>query len=314
MEQNTDINIPAFDSTLLDTLLMGLTLEIDFDWGLSQLGQYLHEMSLIEKGISYSDLGISERRAATFPRVLTPQNGAIFISGSPSPNLPNNVPAGSIALLQLSGVMRAEDGLSSRGIKSLINDIQQANDNPNFKGIIIEANTGGGDTRAGNMLLSAVDSSSKPIVVWSHLLASAGINGTLAADEIIAAGDSAEFGSIGTYFTYNKQFKDWYNQRFQDVYASKSTNKNRPYREFLKGNMQPLQDSLDRSNELFLQTVAKYRQLTGDVEHTLSGEIFPAREAKKRGLIDSIGNLNYAINRVNAHAELRKNQSNNGKV
>ncbi len=312
MEQNNDIKTP-FSNRNIDSFLMGSEFEINFDWGLAQLSQYTHELELLERGCSFADLGIAERRKSSLPSFLTPHSGAYILTDNTLElSDVEKVTPGSIAHLKLSGVMRSDDGLSSRGINNLMRDISKANQNPNIIGIIIEANTGGGESRSGVMLNSAIEGSEKPVIVLAHLLASAGIRGTLAADEIIASGTGAEFGSIGTYITYNKNFKEWYVSNYEDIYASKSVNKNKEFRAMLKGDIKPLTESVDKSNEMFLQEVKKYRPLTGDIDYILSGELFYAKEAKKLGLVDSIGNLNYAAQRVKSHVEMRKNQSQNG--
>ena len=313
MEQNNDIETTVFSNRDIDRFLIGNEFNIELQWGVTQLFRYMEELDLLEGGCSFSDLGIAERRKESFPSILRPRAGSFVIDDNQN-NLfnPESTAPGSIAHLKLSGVMRSDDGMSSRGINSLMRDITVVNQNPNVAGIIIEANTGGGETRSGVMLNSAIEGSEKPVIIWARLLASAGIRGTLASAEIIASGTGAEFGSIGTFNSFKKSFADWYNQNFKDIYATKSGNKNKVFRAFLKGDLNPMIESLDKSNDMFLEEVKKYRPLKGNVEHILSGELFHANEAKKFGLIDGIGNLNYAAQRVMAHVGLRKNQSQNG--
>lgn len=278
--------------------------EIELNFAAEQLANYLHELEVLEAGASYSDLGISARRAASRPGVISFESATPRLIEDPEMlSAEELTPAGSFAHLHLNGVMRANDGMSSRGILSLTRDIILANQNDNIRGILIEAHTGGGEASAGDMLRAAIEGSEKPVVVYAHLLASAGIRGTLPAAEIIASGEGAQFGSIGTYVSLQKNFREWYARNFEDVYADKSTNKNKEFRAYLAGNLEPLKLSVNRTNEYFLKEVRKYRMLTGDVEKTLSGEMFFAREAKKAGLIDGIGNFTYAVRRLAAIAD-----------
>jgi ClpP class serine protease len=281
--------------------------EIEENWGLSQLADYLNELALVEAGVPYSELGIGRRRQESMPALISASGDQNRIVYNPDTlSNPSITPPGSFALLRLNGVMRSQDGLSSQGIQSMVQDLQAAYSNPNIDGILIEANTGGGESLAGTMLQSAIQESPKAVVVYAHLLASAGVRGTLPADEIIASGAGSEIGSIGTFITVNKNFASWYNNNYQDVYADKSGNKNLPFREFLKGNIDPLKANINRSNENFLQEVQSFRQLRGDVQHTLSGEMFSAKQARSRGLIDGIGSFQYAVNRLAANVKLRK--------
>jgi ClpP class serine protease len=291
----------------IDEFILSGQFEIEEEWGFAQLVEYLNEIALLKSGAPYSELGIGRRRAASRP--------GLIVMGAEGPRMVRDkwklseheeTPPGSIAHLRLSGVMRASDGASSSGVQSLVDSVHEANMNPNIEGILIEANTGGGESLAGTMLQSVIADSPKAVVVYAHLLASAGIRGTVTADEIIGSSNAAQFGSIGSYMTFSKDFARLYNQWYEDIYADKSVNKNADFREFLKGNLQPLKDNLNRSNQHFLNEVQQYRQLKGDVNHTLSGAMFDAKAARSRGLIDGIGSFTYAVSRLMANVERRK--------
>jgi ClpP class serine protease len=69
--------------------------------------------------------------------------------------------------------------------------------------------------------------------------------------------------------------------------------------------MEPLRQSINRSNDNFLKEVQQYRPLRGDVENTLSGELFYAKDAKSRGLVDGVGSFQYAVQRLSANVRRR---------
>jgi len=209
-------------------------------------------------------------------------------------------PPNSFAHLRLEGVMRSQDGASSYGITTLLNHINAANQNDRIDGILLEVNSGGGEATAGNMLMSALEANPKPVVVYTHLLASAALHGTLPADEVIASSAGVQVGSIGTMVSVPNWMLNYYKNGITEIYASKSANKNLSWRELVKGNMGPLQAELDEHNESFLADVQRFRELKGDVEHTLSGALFMAPVAKRRGLIDGIGGYDYALKRLTA--------------
>lgn len=83
--------------------------------------------------------------------------------------------------------------------------------------------------------------------------------------------------------------------------------KNEEFRAFLAGNMEPMQRRVDEINEVFLKEVKKYRELKGDPDYATSGKLFMATEAKKIGLADSIGGLQFAIKRLRANINRRNN-------
>lgn len=302
------INTEVRPNRDIEQFLLSGNFEINEAWGFDQLAEYINDLNALRAGASYADLGIAARRHSALPRVVT-----LSAAGTPSvitdPEAlrdPAYTPPGSYAHLRLQGVMRSQDGMSSRGVNTLIDDIHAANQNPNIEGILLEVNTGGGESTAGAMLQSVIADSPKAVVTWAHFMGSAGVRATLPSDEIVASSEGAEIGSIGTFVTLLRGFSNFYNANYQDIYADKSPNKNREFRQLLGGDMSGLKEYVNRTNEYFLNEVAAYRPLKGDVAHTLSGAMFFAREAKRRGLIDSIGSYNYALGRLEANARRRK--------
>jgi len=286
----------------IESFLLSGRFEIEEAWGMEQLLHYLQELAMLDAGVPYADLGIGARRAQCASAVIC---AGALVPGAALADA-GTVPAGSIAHLQLRGVMRAEDGISNRGVSSLVNDLRSAYANPNIEGILLEVNTGGGESLAGSMLQSAIADAPKAVVVYAHFMASAGVRGTAPADEIIAASEGTEIGSIGTMISLNKNYLQEYKQAVEDMYATKSPNKNAHLREYLRGNPRAMQEYVDRHNEVFLGEMKRYRELKGDVEHTLSGAMFTARDAKRRGLIDGIGSWEYALSRLEANMMKRR--------
>lgn len=280
-------------------------LALDFEQGLAAWQQYQEELAMLRAGAKYSDLGIGQRREEAKPTVLDSAGQLMPMAAlaDQAATMP-----GSIAHLKLTGVMRSQDGLSTRGITTLIQDFAAAEQNGNIMGVLLEVNSGGGEVTAAQMLLSALSGYSKPIVAWVHTMASGAVYGTLPADEIVASTAGAQIGSIGTMMTIPRGFADWYNQSYTDLYATKSSRKNEDFRGYLQGDTRGLQKNLDETNEIFLSEVQRYRPIT-DAAQTLSGAMFFAKDAKRRGLIDSIGPMNYAIKRLQAAERRRKNQS-----
>lgn len=215
--------------------------------------------------------------------------------------------AGQIALLQLSGAMMQDDFLSTKGMRSFADDIRKADQNPNVSGIIIEANTGGGELLAGQTLRNAIKDTSKPVLVYAHYLASAGVWGTLFSGHIMAAGKGSEIGSIGVYTALSKEFLSAYKDQVLSVYSRKSPNKNADFRALLDGDTGPLQDNITHADEIFMADVRRNRPLAGDIDDTLAGGMFYADEAKDRGLVDSIGTFQDAIAQIQRMIRNQKN-------
>lgn len=294
----------------IDHLILSGPMAIEQEFALGMLSVYLEDLTLLRAGAGYADLGIGERRAKCKPGIIQMNAGRPLVIQDPKMLRDfSKTPKGSFAHLRLQGVMRSQDGASHQGINTLIDQINLANANDRIEGILLEVNSGGGEATAAEMLMSAIDNSPKAVVTYAHLSASGAVEGTLPSDEIIASNSGARFGSIGTMMTLPKGYADYHNRNYQDIYADKSTNKNKAFREFLGGNLQPLKDQLNETNEVFHSNVQKYRTLKGNektIEHTLSGAMFSAKDAKRRGLIDGIGGYEYALKRLTAAVKRRK--------
>lgn len=312
-EQQVGIDSPRHRSNRdIDSFIVHGEFHIELEWAMQELAHYLNEIDVLEAGANFADLGLASRRQAQRPSIVTFVDGVAKTVDDPKLLRDEvNTQKGSFALLRLDGVMRSRDGMSTQGISTLIGDLRAANQNENIDGILIEANTGGGEVTAGQMLLSAIEQSPKAVVVYAHFLASGGVMGTLAADEIIASGPQARIGSIGTYVTLDKTIGNWYSRYYEEIYADKSTNKNADWRAYLRGDYGPIRNMVNKTNDTFLEQVMAYRELRGDsskIEDTLSGQVFFAKEAKSRGLIDGIGSFQYAINRLAANVRRRKSK------
>lgn len=283
----------------IDAALIGTgTWEINPDFGISELNRYLAELDLRDRGIPYEDLGIGNRRHQQLPSVID-QAGQVINTGGNS--ILNNTTQRSFAHLRLEGVMRLRDGLSSRGIRQLTEDIRAAENNPTISGILLEVDSGGGEAQAGTMLNQAIEEAKKPIVVFARTMASAALKGALPADRIIAAGPDATIGSIGTMVSINTRAVEFYRQNFEDIYADQSSNKNNEFREYLKGNRGPIIERLNTHNETFIQEVQRWRELKGSEEaisQALAGAVYDGRQAATIGLVDQVGSFTTAINEL----------------
>jgi len=286
-------------------------LEIEVEFGFRELNRYLQDLALLSMNVNFSELGISRRREEKQAKVL------LFSEASNSGQEPGTysfaswrdlyfkkeIPPGSIAVLSLTGVMRSESSLSSPGVDSMIEDLRNAYNHSNVAGVIIESNSGGGESLAGTMLKSAIQERNKPVVGFGHLVASAAYRALSGADELISSSDYSEFGSIGTMITLDSQFINEYRARFADFYGAGASGKNYEFRQAIAGNYLPLQLRVDNLTTKFQEEIKRDRPLRGErsvIADTVSGKVFDGTESKKRGLVDGIGTMQYAVKRVRA--------------
>lgn len=286
-------------------LMSSQLLELDFEFGLQQMNMYLQDLMMIRAGGKKMVVeNIRARAAAAQPRLIVPSdNAAGFTLVDKWDMMDGNVPAGSIALLKLSGVMRTQSGFSSPGVDRLATDLRAAYNNTNIRGIVLETLSGGGESMAGNVLKSALSEKNKPVVGWGHLVASAAFRALTGTDEIVLSSMSAEVGSIGTMISMDTKELNKFRERFTEFYGSDAPNKNGEFRKAMAGDFSAIQERVDTLTREFHAEIKRDRPLQGDaakIKETLSGAMFNATEGKRRGLVDAIGNLNFAVRRVSA--------------
>lgn len=278
----------------IDNLILSFgEAHIDLEYGLRALNDYLHDLELLAAGVPYSNLGISSRRASSGPSLISIQNNQY--EELPFSEIKSR--GGLVSHLRISGVMRTEDGMSSRGMNSFADDLRTADQFPTVIAHVIEINSGGGQATAGAVAMNAIADAKKPVIVVGHTVGSAAYMATLGADRTYAATEASRFGSIGSFLTLDRNFAGWYRENFQDLYADVSVQKNKEFRAYLDGDTGPLQQMVNESAREFQQLVQSNRQLKGGdvkIKDTLEGGMFAAPMARRRGLIDGFATVNDA--------------------
>jgi len=207
------------------------------------------------------------------------------------------------ALVRLSGLMR------SRSASDVVDALIAAFGDESIDGVLLEVNTGGGEVTAASMIRQTILGRNKPVVAYGHLAASGGMMATMDCDEIVAAGRSARFGSIGVMMSLPKYLRRVYGDYITDVFADTSPDKNRAWNEWLSsGSTDAFKAELNKLDAIFMEEMLAARPINQKLaDSTLAGGVWLAEEAKTRGLVDSIGTLNYAITRLaSAAIEFRK--------
>lgn len=229
--------------------------------------------------------------------------------GKPQASSDNNNPQpfnptinGSILKMQLNGYMAVSDGqCGEHGMQTFANTLLSYRDNSAISSAIIEVNSGGGEATAGQLIYNAILDFKKPVVAYVHNAGSAAYMGILSAKEILAAGNMSHVGSIGAYISLDKEFISFYKEAFEDIYSDMSPDKNDAWRKYLEsGDTSLFKKSLNETVQTFHDMVLKNRDINYS-ESTLTGKMFKASDAKRRGLIDMIGTEELAIKRLKTY-------------
>lgn len=212
-----------------------------------------------------------------------------------------------IAVVQLHGTMTKYETCFTYGAVDIAQQLVDCANDPDIVGIVLDIDSPGGSISAISPLLeaiAAVKTTGKPILAHCDSCYSAAYYVASQCDAIFADNQYSGIGSIGVYSELVDDREDKSTgYRIVQVYAKESPDKNRPQREALDGNIEPLQDKLSFVARSFQDAVKKGRSnLKADAKGVLTGDTFYAEEAISVGLIDGIATLGQVIDNTMARS------------
>ncbi|UOR06732.1 S49 family peptidase [Hymenobacter aerilatus] len=255
---------------------------------------------------SFEDEEEKEPVAACY--ALTPHAAGLGIIGYGSLG---EVPAGSVAIHTIAGVMLPEDSwFTGMGTRTIGQRILAADAHENIIGHVAVWRTPGGSTMGLESFANIIAGTKKPLVSYAEQMCSAGYwAGSSANGGIVVGGRTAMIGSIGTKIEF-LDFTGFYEKlgiKQIGANATASTNKNAAFDQLIAGNAKPIQQELlDPLNEVFLSTVRTNRDGKLDAKkekELLSGMVYIGQANVDNGLGDMLGTLDDAVNLVAQLAE-----------
>lgn len=212
-----------------------------------------------------------------------------------------------VVVLPVKGVMLKYGTLCTYGMDEIAHYIRHFAAKENVSGIVLDIDTGGGACNAVPPLLDAINytkSLNKPIVSAIDSAYSAGYWTAAATDRIFLDNDTVSgTGSIGVMISYLDPIPYYEKEgaKYHEVYADQSTDKNKPFREFLNGEYDLIRkEMLNPLADKFHAAVKSGRpNLQHEAEGVLTGATFDAEQSIKLGLADQLGGLKAAIDYVN---------------
>jgi ClpP class serine protease len=212
----------------------------------------------------------------------------------------DDVPAGSVAITTVSGVMMPEDDYDYdygyiRGTRTLATRMQQADAHPNIVAHVVVLRTPGGSTLGLEHFADIIASTTKPCVGFIEMMCSAGLWAGSGCDRLVIARTGIA-GSIGTKWD-GMDFSKFYEKMGitqVTVTATASVDKTKMFDEALKGKPGLLRSQLlDPLNDEFLAVVAT--NLPDATADTKTGKLYVGQAAVENGLADQLGSLQDAI-------------------
>lgn len=208
-----------------------------------------------------------------------------------------SIPEGSIAVIPIRGEI-IKYGWWNIGSLMMVDFIKMANSNPKIKSILLVIDSPGGTVSYTDILAQEVRNSEKPVIAFIEgVCASAAYWIASGAKKIISNSNLDIIGSIGTASKFT-DFQPYYESlgvKFHDFNATKSPDKNKDIKEIRAGKYENYtKNILDPITEQFHSDVITGRAEINQKE-CLTGKVFLGPEALKYGLIDEIGNIDYAL-------------------
>lgn len=268
-------------------------------------GQSLNVLNASEirsdKGIK-SFIGQSPDQGIQQPFIIDPITlqtycAYVWISGQgyvPNPNIPPN----SVAVIQVTGPITKYDGnCYEPGAITLAKYINNMNSRENVGSIILVLDTPGGESRAANVITEAIKNSQKPILSYiDGMCASLGVYLSAGTREVYLSSNVDQIGSVGSFCTL-WDFSAYLQQqgiKIHEIYAPQSEDKNKDYRDALKGDYTAIQVDLKIHVDNFIKYVctggnsARANTASANVNEWSTGKMFYAAEAVKVGLADGV--------------------------
>jgi len=258
-------------------------------------------------GTTVDDLGLA---STVVPMNHTSQQPSLAYARS-NTRTPSSTKEKRIAVLPLKhAIIKYDEPCGNYGTETFSELIREANANADISAIVIDVDTPGGMGTACQNPVTAIRECGKPVIAYAGngICASAGMYIVSECDEIYCEHGTDEIGSIGTYVTladFYRHYREHWHLHVKDVYASKSSEKNRAFREALEkfeedGSAERMiKEYIDPFNEAFIAQVKQGRgdRLTDD-DQVFKGKLYWAKDALNIGLIDGMKSFNEVLQRA----------------
>ena len=209
--------------------------------------------------------------------------------------------AQQVAVLSIKNpIVKHDQFCGPQGTKSMMRELESLKNNDAIAGVVLDIDSGGGQVSGTPEFYDYLKSFEKPLVAYTDgLMCSAAYYIGSAADHIVANKRADAIGSIGAY-TQILDVTGFYAKKgatLHTIYASKSTEKNKAYRDALNGDYESyINKELDPIVETFHSDMLAVRPNLS--EATLKGGTWSGDKALAEGLIDEVGTIQTAIDKV----------------
>ena len=209
-----------------------------------------------------------------------------------------------IAVIEIHGAIITEDASSKFfGTPKVTSDsvkqqLKKAQEDDSIKGILVDINSPGGTVVASKEIADALKRVNKTKIAVIREIGTSGAYWIAASADSIVANPLSITGSVGvssSYLQFSKLFEK-YGVGYERLVAGKYKDTGTPFRELTPEERELLEKKMKIVHEEFLEDVKKQRGLSESVvDEIAEGEFYLGREAKELGLVDYLGDREFAV-------------------
>ena len=218
--------------------------------------------------------------------------------------------APKIAVVYAEGaIVDGRGSIETVGSERFAEEFRQLRDDDSVKTIVLRVNSPGGSATASEVILREIllAKKKKPVIVSMGNVAASGGYWIAAGGDRIFAEESTITGSIGVFGLLSniEEIANENGVTWDVVKTGKFADIGSNVRPKTEAELAIYQKSVNKTYQLFLKKVARYRNLPiKQVKDIARGRIWSGKEAVKIGLVDRIGGLESAIAYAAEKAEL----------
>lgn len=237
-----------------------------------------------------------------------------MILGSKDNSVPKSNEEQYVAIVPIkSTIYKYNQECGPRGTKTIMSHVKMYLNDPQCAGIVLDIDSGGGQVSGTPEFHDFIKESNerKPIHAYSdgYMCSAAYYIGSAAA-EITVNKRADVIGSIGTMVSFI-DFTGYYEKKGAKIvteYATKSTNKNKAWKELLAGNPETyIKTELDPITDTFIDDIKAVRSSID--ESVFDGSTYNPEKALEMGLIDKIGSLQSVVDSIFSKSKSNKNNT-----
>lgn len=205
----------------------------------------------------------------------------------------------SVGVIDMAGTIQYDGtSCSPEGLRELLN---QAEENPDIKAVVLRVDSGGGTATAGEEMAAYVRDFSKPIVVSSASMNCSAAYEISSQADYIFVNETTAIGAIGTIMqsTDISELLDKLGISVDNIASADSKDSSYGTRSLTDEERAYYQELVDTINETFINSVAEGRDMTvEEVRALATGMQFAGTVAVENGLADEVGIYEDALDKA----------------